>query len=78
MTHDYCFLIDMTFIGFTVTDAWKAWRTGISRKRKQLSILEFADQMAWDCIHNKLLDAKEAAYLIGEGPPSLIDAQSAS
>jgi hypothetical protein len=54
VTKDCWFRLDTTLIGMTVTDAWKALTHGTADKKLQsLSIIQFADRIAYDCINNK-------------------------
>jgi hypothetical protein len=49
---DY-FRIDTTVIGMTVTDCWRAYKHMMPPKRgEHITIKEFADGMAYDCIYN--------------------------
>jgi hypothetical protein len=47
------FRIDTTLIAMTVTDCWRAFKHAMPQKKnKELPIKEFADRLAYDCIHN--------------------------
>lgn len=57
VTHDAWFRLDTTFIGLTVTDAWKLFKYGVGEMtQKEMHILDFADRVAFDCIYNELND----------------------
>ena len=47
VTRDCWFRLDSTFIGITVTDAWKAHRNA-AVGASPLTILEFADRLSYD------------------------------
>jgi hypothetical protein len=46
------FRVDTTLIGMTVTDCWRAYKQAMPDKKKAITIKDFADRMAYDCIHN--------------------------
>jgi hypothetical protein len=46
------FSLDCTFDGITVVDCWKAVRYHVPRY-EYLTVEEFADSMAWDCVNNQ-------------------------
>jgi hypothetical protein len=54
---DCYFRINTTLIGMTVADAWRAYKHVMPHKRdKEMTINEFADRVAYDCIHNPYLN----------------------
>ena len=64
ITHDGYFRMATTLIGMTVTDAWRAYKHAIADPAKKTTrIKEFADRLAWDCIHNKLSTSTSNAFL---------------
>ena len=64
ITQDAYFRVDTTILGITVTDAWRAYKYGVANERKkEITICEFADRLASDCIHNELSDIAGGSYL---------------
>jgi hypothetical protein len=58
VTHNCYFRIDTTLIGMTITDCWRAYKQALSStKKKDITIKDFADAVAYDCIHNCLSDS---------------------
>lgn len=76
-TKDCWFRLDTTLIGMIVTDAWKAFKHGVADKKvTDISIIQFADRLAFDCIHNSYSDDPTVAVgnlnlSAPEGPPIL-------
>jgi hypothetical protein len=53
VTQDCWFRLVTTLIGMTITDCWRAFKQGMPQaKNKDIQANEFADQIAYDCIHN--------------------------
>jgi hypothetical protein len=53
IVHDGWFRIITTIIGMTVTDCWRAYKHALPlKKHKEITVKEFADRMAYDCIKN--------------------------
>jgi hypothetical protein len=53
VVHNGWMRIATTLIGMTITDCWRAFKHAMPlKKHKELPIKEFADSMAYDCIHN--------------------------
>lgn len=55
ITHDPWFRIATTLFGMTMTDCWKAFKYALPDKhpQKNIRIVEFADRMAYELVHNK-------------------------
>jgi Transposase IS4 len=66
VTQDCWFRLDTTFIGITVTDCLKAYRHGLRRTNIDLTTKEFAERLAFDCMHNPFGNALGAADFIGD------------
>jgi hypothetical protein len=49
VVQDCWFRSNTTLIGMTVTDCWRAYKHALT---KDVTIKDFADQMAYDCIYN--------------------------
>jgi hypothetical protein len=57
VTQDAWFRLNTTFIGLTVTDAWKLFKYGVGEMtQKEMPLVDFADRAAFDCIYNELND----------------------
>ena len=55
------FRIDTTFLGITVTDAWKCAKYQSNNlSLKKMTIKEFADRIAWDCTNNRYSRGKDS------------------
>ena len=55
------FRINTTFIGITLTDAWKCAKYQSNNPSlKKMTIKEFADRIAWDCTNNRYSHSKDA------------------
>jgi hypothetical protein len=53
VTHDCWFRLATTLIGMKVTDCWRAFKYAMPlKKHKEITIKDFADGMAYDCIKN--------------------------
>jgi hypothetical protein len=56
VVQDCWFRIIMTFIGITVTDAWKAFKFSIGSdhpdKKSEISVVDFANRIAYNCCNN--------------------------
>jgi hypothetical protein len=54
LTKNPWFRLDCTFIGMTVIDAFRGlqYHTGERQKRTKMTVADFADALAWDCVHN--------------------------
>jgi hypothetical protein len=53
ITHNGWMRIATTVIGITVTDAWRAFKHAMPlKKHKEITLKEFADRIAFDCIYN--------------------------
>ena len=64
VTKDCWFRIDTSFIGITVIDCLKAYRYGLrNTKIADLTVKEFAERTAYDCIHNQFKDEAAADYI---------------
>jgi len=63
ITQDGYFRLATTLLGITVTDAWRGyqWHLDKTHRHKELSIVEFADILAFDCFENQF--SKEAEVL---------------
>jgi hypothetical protein len=44
--------VDTTILGMTVVDCWRAYKHAMPVKKRDITIKDFADQMAYDCIKN--------------------------
>jgi hypothetical protein len=54
-----------TIFGFITTDAWKALKHGASdAKLTEMSIVQFADCLAYNCINNKLPEESPKAHAL--------------
>ena len=62
ITKDCYFRVNTTLLGMTVTDCWRAYKQGMPAKKNKktegdtITIKDFADRMAYDCIHNTYSD----------------------
>jgi hypothetical protein len=73
VTHDCFFRVASTLIGMTVTDAWRAYKHAMPLKRSDITIKEFADRLAYDCIHNTYSDVTGFnGYLAVDSVPAAI------
>ena len=55
ITQDPWFRIATTLFGMTVTDCWKAYKYHVPAiAKKTVTLVEFADRLAYDCIYNRL------------------------
>jgi hypothetical protein len=77
VTKDCWFRLDTTFIGITVTDCLKACRFGLRQTKIDLTMKEFAERMAFDCMHNPFGNELGPADFIGDdgedqGRPNLV------
>ena len=62
VTHCGWFRIDTTFIGITVTDAWKCVKFQSNNSAlKKMTIKQFADRVAWDCANNPHSCSKDSS-----------------
>ena len=54
VTQSGYFRIATTFLGITVTDAWKCFCHGVKRSHedKDIGIIEFSERLAYDCLNN--------------------------
>lgn len=53
VTKNGWFRLATTYIGITITDAWKLYKHGVAdQKQKETTIVEFADRLAADCCRN--------------------------
>jgi hypothetical protein len=58
ITHDCWFRLDTTLIAMTVTDCWRAFKHAMPLKKdKEITIKDFSDRMAYDCIYNCYSDS---------------------
>jgi hypothetical protein len=61
-TQNCWFRLDCTFIGVTLTDAWKAFKLGSSARNKlekEISIIDFTERVVWDCLNNRFDDSNQ-------------------
>ena len=61
ITHDPWFRVATTLFGMTVTDCWKAYKYALPEKhpKKQIRLVEFADRMTYDLVHNRNSTARD-------------------
>lgn len=64
VTRSGWFRIATTVIGITVTDMWKAVKFAVKDKELSgISIIDFADLVAFDCMHNGEVDRVDNAFI---------------
>jgi hypothetical protein len=66
VTKDCWFCLDTTFIGITLMDCLKAFHYGLRQTKIDLMTKEFAERMAFDCMHNQFGNELGAADFIGD------------
>jgi hypothetical protein len=62
-TQNCWFRLNCTFIGITVTDAWKAFKIGAPvhiKNEKEISVIDFTERVVWDCLNNKFDDSNQS------------------
>jgi hypothetical protein len=53
VTQSGFFRLDVTFLGMTVVDCWKAFKHSVEdAELNKMTIIEYADRLAYDCIYN--------------------------
>lgn len=59
VTTNCWFRVVTTFIGITVTDAWKAYRHGVrgpNKTERNITVLDFADRLVWELLYSNYPD----------------------
>ena len=75
VTHSGWFRIITTVIGMTITDCWKGFRhASASKSHKEMSIVDFANRLSFDLIHNEETDNASQSFIpIDDGVPLSVD-----
>jgi hypothetical protein len=73
VTTNCWFRIITTFIGLTVTDAWKAYRHGVrgpNTTERKVTILEFTDRLVWEMLNSNI--KRKAEQPLHLSPPKRV------